>query len=223
MNIIRNIFVPSLQGRARVGLVLFILSFLHFFITSCSNDQPEPKVKQTPIAFSANQQEKEVTRAGSTPLGEKRSVFKVWGYKNMANETQTVMEGYNVQWVTNTANTSTTNTNNWDYILTAYPNQTPKYWDWEAKAYRFFGITNGITGAYNDNSTKESYSFTFAADASDPTTAPYYSKLWVTEDNTAFGKPVQLEFLQPFAWVRFMITLSDPTQQLKLEDLCKAI
>lgn len=211
----RPIGLMRLRGLMRlIGLIGLI-----GLISSCSKelvpDPDGPVLAPTAIAFSADQQEQEVTRA-ATPLENLTTSFKVWGYKKLAAETQTVMEEYNVQWEENSAYSSTSNSSDWDYILTAYPHQTIKYWDWNAESYRFFGVTNGIDGAYNN--TKDSYIFTFTADASDPTTTPYYSKLWFTDDTNNFGKPVRLEFMQPFALVRFMITLSDPTIPLLLED-----
>ena len=176
-----------------------------------------------------------VTR--STPLSEKGIIsFHVWGYKNMDysggsyGDLQTVFPGYTVHWEENSALTTTTNTDSWEYILTAYPDQTIKYWDWAARAYRFFGVaTNGaiISGAYKPSAeSPTSYEISFTADATNDEDAPYYSALWFSTGSEAlyptrlFGKPVQLEFKRPFAKVRFMFTYSDPDAVLKpmLED-----
>ena len=235
-NIIRNIFVPFLQGRARVGLVLFILSFLHFFITSCSSDQDEPEVKQTPIAFSANQQEEEVTRAGNEQgleelLPEGKKKFTVWGYKNMSEtsgdygDLQVVIPGYIVNWVQNSAGSSTTNSHDWDY---ANGNQTIKYWDFEAKAYRFYAVAvvdetnHDVTTAETDGHKNI---FTMAADASSETemnNTPFFTRLWFSDNNASnyptrlYGQPVTLEFIKPYSRVRFMFTYSYSTEGIKI-------
>ena len=107
---------------------------------ACSSNQvPEPQKPeplQTVIAFSANQQDEEVTRAGSTPLQNTGvTSFRVWAFKNNGPQGnpystyQTVMNEYRVRYADNSAGSSTTNSNSCDYILIAYPDQTPKYWD----------------------------------------------------------------------------------------------
>ncbi len=55
---------------------------------------------------------------------------------------QVVIPGYTVNWVSGTAGTTTTNTDDWEYVAQA-TGQTIKYWDWDAKAYRYFGYALG--------------------------------------------------------------------------------
>lgn len=183
---------------------------------------PTPLPTETAIAFSGSMTEEEVTRAG-TPLHETGiTYFTVWGFKNTGSTSnptcQTVFPGYRVNYGANTAATTTTNSNNWEYILPAYPDQSIKYWDWSASAYRFFALTG------YDNITKDEtngiYEITITADATNVGTTPYYSKLWFSTNTTArpFGDPVTLEFMQPFAKVRFMIILADPEKPMLLTD-----
>lgn len=188
-----------------------------------------PSETGTPIAFSAQQQEeKAVTR--STGLESVLTYFKVYGFKNTdgeLSEYQMVFPGYTVNWVDNTAHTSTTNSHNWEYV-NQQPigelEQTIKYWDWSASAYRFFGVagvtgTNEVTTAYKTYPTYKAYELTYDADADKEATIPYYAHLWYSDGNTSeghkpFGQAVQLEFLKPFAKVRFMFTFEefiDPT------------
>jgi hypothetical protein len=53
---------------------------------------------------------------------------------------------------------------------------------------------------------------------------PYFSKLWFSTGNVSvypdkqFGKPVQLEFIKPFARVRFLFTYSYEAEGIKLKD-----
>ena len=189
--------------------------------------EPEP-VLSTPIAFSANQgEESAVTR--TTSLHDANvSTFKVWGYKNLSSTTQTVFPGYTVKWTTGG---STTNSSGWDYILVDEPEQTIKYWDWSAAAYRFFAVTEGV-GNPND-ATEGQVSFTMTADASGANNdaiaaniaaTPYFSKLWYstgqlpTYSDKQFGKPVQLEFLKPYARVRFLFNYSYESEGIKLKN-----
>jgi hypothetical protein len=195
----------------RMGLVgLIVLMGL----MSCSSEEGGDLGRSesgTVIAFSAKQDEgTTVTRA--TSLHEEGiETFKVWGYKNM-DETysesglQTVFPGYTVNWLNGSAATTTTNSSGWEYILTSKPDQTIKFWDWSAKAYRFFGVTGEANGTYETNGADRTYQITI-----DPETS-YYSHLWFSTGNIAmyptkeFGKPVQLVFMKPSSKVRFMFT-----------------
>ena len=188
-------------------------------VGACSSDHvPEPQKPeplQTVIAFSANQQDEEVTRAGSTPLQNTGvTSFRVWAFKNNGPQGnpystyQTVMEEYRVRYAANSSGSSTTNSNSWDYILIAYPDQTPKYWDWSAKAYRFFAVTGTSADAtVTQNTADGTYETSFTANALNESSTPYYSKLWFS-DNTGtnlFGEAVTLKFIKPLAKVRFIV------------------
>ena len=235
---------------------------------------PTPTVTETAISFSgAESQEEAVSnganraygtyganrRAAGTPLSEKATTFHVWGYKNMDyndgtgayGSTQNVFPGYQVNWSANSAATTTTNSKGWEYVGIA--DQTIKYWDWGAAAYRYFAVT-GWSGAepptppatyeankaYGTDKTNETneYEISMLVDASpvmddegkykkDATDAklalaPYFSRLWfstgdpVAYPDKQFGKPVTLEFLKPYARVRFLFKYSTPRQGFKL-------
>lgn len=208
---------------------------------------PDPEVA---ILFSASEQaESDVTRA-ATPLEEKVQKFTVYGYKNKTSETnpQLVFPGYIVKWIEKSANSTSSNTNDWEYVnqqpIGASEQQTIKYWDWESSAYRFFGHTaeNSVESAGESqdatniksgkvvvgNETAEGIAyrtFSFKADGSDPDAAPYFSSLWsstgVLPEYTGreYGKPVQLTFMKPFVRVRVMIKKSKEDAALLLEEM----
>lgn len=220
-------------------LVALILSLSHFFILSffsCSGEhvvEPVPAEKpvegdttQTPtpgssIAFMTDLPEHQaVTRAGS-PLEDYATSFRVWGFKNMSyipegdgyGATQTVFQGYFVNWVANTAATTASNSHDWEYVGQEKDDehiQTIKFWDWSAKAYRFCAVAPSTAGSITLDSNDD-LAIMLPADA---TTAeaeaatPYYSHLWFSDntDDKLYGAPVTLEFIQPFAKVRFLIT-----------------
>ena len=211
--------------------------------------------EMVPITFSGSEGvEATVTRAEGTPLSETGvNAFKVWGYKNMDytasiyGDLQTVFPGYTVSWGANTAYTTTSNTNNWEYVG---GNQTIKFWDWAANAYRFFaatgwgnpstpptppaeyaeGTTYGADGTYGPAGAYKTYEISMLADASNATkisAAPYFSRLWFSNGSTEpsspyydkqFGKPVTLEFLKPYARVRFMYIYMYPREGIVLSD-----
>ena len=239
----RNADLMRLAGvLLRSAMMLAVVTSLLAFV-SCGNgsgDDPDtpgttpdqPKTDK-PIVFSALQQgEQEVTRATTTtPLEDKNvNVFEVWGFKNTSYDSnsnsygsvQTVIGapssmGYHVVWTNNSAYTTTSNTDGWEYVNKQNEGeveQTIKYWDWSANAYRFFGVTDvtktTVTGGSAD------YRISFKADAAHEDASPYYSRLWFSTGNPTdyptrqFGQPVKLEFLKPFAYVRFVFVPSDP-------------
>lgn len=200
------------------------------------------------------------TRAAGTPLSESATQFKVWGYKNMSVEadnygsTQNVFPGYQVDWHDGSAGTTTSNNSGWEYVMSSPTEQTIKYWDWDAKAYRFFAVTGTAVANQSDlttnpdkywaNGANETYQISMLVDASDDDNdddgvdeagtieavkdnmakTPYYSKLWFSTGVAAnypdklFGKPVVLEFLKPYARVRFLFIYSYPREAIKLAD-----
>jgi hypothetical protein len=136
---------------------------------------------------------------------------------------QTVFPGYNVNWYSSSSSAS--NSNGWEYVAQQLSGdeQTIKYWDWAAKAYRFFAVTGSTS--YEPNAPNGPHEFTFAADCSTAEAleaTPFFTKLWFStgaiEDypTKQFGKPVQLEFLKPFARVRFLFTYSYSAEAVKV-------
>lgn len=191
-----------------------------------------------PITFNGSQGiEAAVTRASGTPLHDAGvNQFHVWGYKNMTSGTQKVFPGYQVDWHDNSAATTTTNTNGWEYV--GISDQTIKYWDWGAKAYRFFAVTGwtketppatvadyDATKTYKTDETENPYSVSMLANASNATEmakSPYFSRLWYSTGNPTdypdkqFGKPVTLEFVKPYARVRFIYNYVYPREGITL-------
>ncbi len=235
--------MSSMSHMRLMGLIALI-GLIGLIVTSCRKSseaiepEPEPEPVNTEVAISFSGQEGEsqdVTRAGQ-PLNELGiTSFKVWGYKNDGYDSSTgnyttyqrVFPGFTVSYGANTAYTSTSNTNNWEYVgITA--DQTVKYWDWGAKAYRFFGAAP-VNGAYLVTYAPSGDDVTFSADV-DATTAegiaaaPYFTHLWFSTGNIEdfpdkqFGRPVQLEFMKPFARVRFLFIYSYPREGILLEN-----
>lgn len=247
-----------------IGLIILCLT-----LVSCggggSDDlgaAPEmaaPQEELVPITFNGYQgNETAETRANSgTPLyasGVTR--FHVWGYKNMSysagsyGDKQTVFPTYQVDWHANSAATSATNTNNWEYVG---GDQTIKFWDWSANAYRFFAATKfeknvAVPATVTDYDANKSYGADkttsyevsmlvdaspeldgedkYKKDATDAklAEAPYFSRLWFstgdagTYPDKQFGRPVTLEFIKPFARVRFIYTYVYPREGVILSN-----
>ena len=214
--------------KIKIGhIILLIMTVL---AVSCSKDDSQKQAEEPtpladkPIVFSGTMQEEtSVTRAN---LETFKTLFTVYGYKNTAmdgdsyTDYQTVFPGYTVNWAENTANTTTTNSYDWEYVgqeLLGQAEQTAKYWDWSAKAYRFFGITktfDNIEGEVADGA----FNLTFRVDLTSETgtdAVPYYSHLWFSNNNyptsPQYGMPVMLTFLRPICSVRIMFVYEDPS------------
>ena len=217
----------------------------------------EPAEMLTPISFSGSEDEgqevnmvkKDAATRTATSLSLTATAFKVWGYKNMtyndvtgaydtdASKMQTVFPGYTVNWIDNSAATTTTNSSGWEYVGGG---QTIKFWDWSAAAYRFCAVTgweaesneppyeaNKAYGASETYETYQAYRITMMADATSTVNmdaTPYFSHLWFstgqlpTYADKQFGRPVQLEFLKPYTRVRFLFKYTFPREGIVLTD-----
>ena len=206
----------------------------------------EEPVVETAITFSGHEEEEQlITRAG-TPLSESATSFKVWGYKNMDyNEgtsvysgEQTVFPGYTVTWYSNSAASTTSNSSNWEYVTAGPPAQTIKFWDWSAAAYRFYAVTgeaydadeDGVWGGneYKSNATASTHEIVLQTDATSSgamAATPFFTRLWFSTGklpeyaSRQFGKPVVLEFLKPYARVRFIFKYVYPREGIMLSDV----
>ena len=220
----------------RMGL-MGLMGLISLGLTACSSGGGDDAVAPAPtpvtevaISFGGNESQEVAVnngtnragangaygayrRAAGAPLSKSATRFNVWGYKNMAysaevyGATQTVFPAYRVDWHENTAATTTTNSSGWEYILPG-TGQSIKFWDWSAKAYRFFAATgwsgalptppatyeaNKTYGAYKANEANKPYEISMLADASPGATAketadkrndtPYFSRLWFSTGN----------------------------------------
>ncbi|UKK47960.1 fimbrillin family protein [Prevotella sp. E9-3] len=264
MRLMRQMRQMRLMGPMRLmGLIrpigtmrAMLLMALLFALSSCSKGSDEELTEQPateqpeemPILFAGNMPEPtDVTRAASLSSTGQTS-FTVWGYKNMSysagtyGETQCVFPSYVVNWTSNSAGTTTSNSSGWEYVAQT-PNQTIKFWDWSAKAYRFFAVTGwtdaaapatiegyeadeayGADGSYE---TYRAYKVSMLADACSTDAmdkTPFFSRLWfstgdpVTYADKQFGKPVTLEFLKPYTRVRFVFKYVFPREGIELKD-----
>lgn len=236
----------ALKSVSFIGLLLSLM-----MLTACSSDgdtpgeepnpTPEPPTEQTQaISFGGLMQDEASVTRSSSLQDQGIYTFTVWGYKNMTYDAtdgytaaglQTVMDAYTVNYGANTAMTTTSNTNDWEYVGMGQ-NQTIKYWDLSARAYRFFGATEGATVSAGSGSPTA----TIATDLTDLTDAnsdgvpdaladlPYFITLWFsTGDVTvypgkAFRQPVRLVFVQPYCKVRFMFTFAYPDRGITLTE-----
>jgi len=162
-------------------------------LVNCTSDEriggeaispDSPQAGQGAIVFSTVS--KGITRAGSTGADAAEVLnknFVVFGYKTVSSNPQTVLDNYQVNWVTNTAGTTESNSANWEYV--GYRNlpfgttttsggilnthgvaknatgsstnveQSIKYWDFSASQYDFFAYSLGAGEADNDDADSD--------------------------------------------------------------------
>lgn len=186
-------------------------------------EPPVPVSQFVPIAFSGTlPEERAVTRA--VGLEDKETSFKAWAYKvDDTGVVQNVMPGFTVNWISNSAHTTTSNTDDWEYVGQG-ANQDIKYWDLQAQSYRFFGVAPASAPASFSSSgspaTSASVSLSVATtsdagvvyEQSAIDAAPYFSEMWHTADvASVHTQPVTLTFVKPFCRVRYLFTFVDET------------
>ena len=226
---------------------ILTIPFMALCLFSCAESgQEEPDVPTQPeepkgvsISFGGNSgtwQDAPTTRANKeTGLETISKTFKVWGYKTTGgnytsgfDQSQNVMNGYTVNWTQQTANTTSSNTADWEYVGIA--NQTIKYWDYSATSYRFFAYSiptaaGNITAPFfSGPSTTEgstylhasfSIPFNYDKDATNVST-PYISNLWLSDnqnfENRKYGACVKLTFAPIITKVRFKFNYQAESQ-----------
>ena len=157
----------------------YLLALALAAMVSCSSEEftGEQTLREAnkDAAINFNLKVPTVTRtdqAGSSAATALGSQFIVWGEKNetgasAATDANTVFKNYLVNWTTNTAFTTTSNTENWEYVGLKYNDsdskssgyyvdatskvsplvtdptqpQTIKYWDYGASNYVFTGVS----------------------------------------------------------------------------------
>lgn len=227
---------------------IFIISALAICLLSCSTPEQDdlliPEPLKGSISFGGNSgtwQDAPTTRAEETGLETISKSFKVWGYKTTGGNytsgfdlSQNVMDAYTVNWTQQTANTTSSNTADWEYVGIhndkLNTNQTIKYWDYSATSYRFFAYSiptaagNSTAPSFSGPLTTEgstnlhasfSIPFNYDKDATNVST-PYISDLWMSDnqnfENRKYGACVKLTFAPIITKVRFKFNYQAESQ-----------
>ena len=181
--------------------VLFFATAL-IALASCTNNDfvgetptPTSQTDQGAIVFGSGVNA--VTRAnhvGADAATKLNKNFVVEGIKTTGSTVSEVFDNYNVNWIDNSANTTLSNTANWEYVgqtynsLSSLKNQTIKYWDYSASQYDFWAYSLGGSSAtvtsmaHNATLTSEAYKFTG--------TAADLSKVYISDLVTAYNPAV---------------------------------
>ena len=194
--------------------ILFLFAFV-----ACTSDEDGNSDNRLPITFSCS--EDGVTRA-EVSLSEFISDFKVYGINgdisgsgNAATFTKknTVFPDYQVWHTENLANTTSTNTANWEYVgivegASGSEEQTIKYWDEKRDGHYFWAI--------GDFSKRGGYDYTESTlpdphvievenitqmDVQDDSKCLYFTKPKYVP-KSKYGQPVTLTFLRYCSRIR---------------------
>jgi hypothetical protein len=138
--------------------VLFFATAL-IALASCTNndfvgDAPTPTSQDTQGAIVFGSGLNAVTRdnyVGPDAAAKLNNLFTVEGVKSNGtiSEAETVFDNYNVKYLANTANTTLSNTANWEYVAqtknanATIAQQTIKYWDYLKSQYDFIAYSVG--------------------------------------------------------------------------------
>ena len=169
-------------------IIAAIAGIIGILLVGCSNEEYLGEVTPTTSLgqITFNSSVPKLTRTDAATAGKLGNNFVVWGTKTLANdEIQKVFDNYQVNYVTNTAGTTTTNSADWEYInymnvpdgvttnagvqafsvsnVNTGGEQTIKYWDFSALQYDFFAYSLGEGGDEDSNpSTANTYATTSA-------------------------------------------------------------
>lgn len=194
---------------------LFILSAAVLALAACSNEdfingnEGEKIEKGEMISFgSFTKGTSRADHSGADAAALLNNNFVVAGTKGSATPTTFVYDQYNVNWVENTANSTLSNTSNWEYVgytpatTTTLPTgavQSIKYWDYAADQYDFAAYSLGTSTSGSVTATaidKVSKSYTLTGTANELVKC-YISDLVTAYNNTTdddFGKVVTFKF-----------------------------
>ena len=194
--------------------ILFLFAFV-----ACTSDEDGNSDNRLPITFSCS--EDGVTRA-EVSLSEFISDFKVYGINgdisgsgNAATFTKknTVFPDYQVWHTENLANTTSTNTANWEYVgivegASGSEEQTIKYWDEKRDGHYFWAIGDfSKSGGYDytestlpDPHVIEVENIT-QMDVQDDSKCLYFTKPKYVP-KSKYGQPVTLTFLRYCSRIR---------------------
>ena len=232
---------------------LFLVAMASVVFAACSDDfadappviTPDPETRETPIVFNSSSSaltRADITGAKAADLLGKQ--FVVSGYKGSKTETadpNIVYENFLVKWAENTANTTESNTDNWEYVGIdpikhavdkGIAQQTIKYWDYSQAQYDFIAWSAGkktaiyegtpaagevlVTAIDPGNATTAAYTFTgSAADLSQCYIADLVTVKKDGTTKTKYAEPVVLTFRSLGTKVRIGIYETVPGYSVK--------
>lgn len=143
---------------------IYILTLAAALLTGCASDEftgrkanPDGEVAITFSSGANGMTRADKTGADAATLLENNFVVEgVKGDGNDYTKAQVVFDHYNVNWTTNTAGSTESNSSNWEYVgqsVSTNPApvnaqmQTIKFWDFGAEQYDFIAMSKGTGNA----------------------------------------------------------------------------
>ena len=224
---------------------LFLAAIASIALVSCSDEEYVGDFQGSingESAISFNSEYGRITRAtGSDAADSLNNAFVFAGTKTGDVATSTVFDQYNAKYVTNTAGTTESNSNNWEYVsyspakTTSLPDgatQSIKYWDYAAKQYDFAAFSVGKNSAVTtdpnageikitsiDLSKKGTANAAYSLEGSVADLMGCYISDLVTaynRDNVSdYGQPVQFKFRSMATKIRFAFFETVPGYSVK--------
>ena len=227
---------------------LFLAALTAVALVGCTNDDfsgdiggvDPPEQQDVPIVFSSAKSN--VTRAdltGADAAAKLGNAFVVSGYKGSETATpgSIVFDNYLVEWEENSANTTKSNSSNWEYVGkgiikhaedNGITQQTIKYWDYSKDQYDFIAWSTGSkTAIYSGTpnagevlvsaitpSTATTAAYTFQGKAADLSEC-YIADLVTVKKDEYGDNPVVLKFRQLGTKVRIGIYETVPGYSVK--------
>ena len=178
-----------------INISLALLTALTVLAACSQADDPViPDDDRYSITFSTGDATEQVTRADGSTSGLETLGFNeiyVYGYKTLGSDIQNVMPGYTLRYVANTANSTTSNSSDWEYVGLTDSSGNPvkdytgnvqeiKYWDGNSTNYSFFGVLPGDKDKLKYNGAAITSSTTI--DASNSFTMVFDNLTYMTRD-----------------------------------------
>lgn len=189
-------------------------------LVGCSKDDDDTSDTRMPISFSGLGSE-EITRAGEVSLSEYITDFTVYGINVNADSFSVVFPDYQVWYTANSANTTSSNSSNWEYVGTNKNSveQTIKYWDEKTVCHYFWAVGDAskeINKVVDDATgfvTKLSVGGITQENVQSRVNSLYYSDPKCV-GNADYNKPVQLTFHDFASKIRvgFYESVEQPSQ-----------
>ena len=151
---------------------LILAAIASVALVSCSNEEylgegPNTTSNGIPNAINFSTGTKKITRAdftGADAAEKLNNNFVFMGTKTVSGTSSNVFDHYKANWVENTANTTESNSNDWEYVgntpatgttLPTGATQSIKYWDYAASQYDFAAYSLGKGFDEDDDASTE--------------------------------------------------------------------
>lgn len=205
-------------------------------VTTAPQDN-SPSVDNAIVFSSASQGGTRADKVGADAAASLGNKFYVTGVKGDGSGTgqSYVFKTYSVEWATNTAGTTESNTSDWEYVgktndfasTLSISSQTIKYWDYNTYSYDFAAYSIGSNTLATATTSDDNKIFASVIDYGNATTGAYtlqgkraaLADCYITDMTTVlkadYNKEVKLQFRSLASKVRMAIYETVPGYSIK--------